>query len=196
VAGLEVRVLRYRYFEGRRQLVSVSGPLTQTDDLGRYRAYGLSPGDYFVSAASGLDGMSWDAQSESRSGFAPTYYPGTPSAADAQRVRVSVGSEVTANFAVLPARTLRVSGTATDAEGKPIANGVVMVQEGQGGRQARFTMSVGTMIKPDGTFSLNTLTPGEYVLHVTRRVGSTTRTTRPPPFPSCSPRTTSPASRS
>jgi hypothetical protein len=169
VAGLEVRVLRHSYFEGRRQLVPVSQ--AGTDDLGRYRAYGLPPGDYLVSASSGMGGISWGAQSESRSGFAPTYYPGTPSAADAQRVRVSVGSEVTANFALLPTRTLRVSGTATDSEGKPIANGVVMVQEGQGGRQPTFTMIAGGMIKPDGTFSLNTLTPGEYVLHVNKEGG-------------------------
>lgn len=46
--GAAVRVLRYEYAQGTRQLVPVG--TAQTDDLGGYRVWGLNPGDYFVSA--------------------------------------------------------------------------------------------------------------------------------------------------
>jgi hypothetical protein len=166
VAGTSVKVLKHQYADGRRQLMPVMGGWASTDDLGRYRAYGLATGEYFVSASMGGAAGPFAAQSEDRGGFAPTYYPGTPTVAEAQQVPVRAGTEVTANFALLPARTLTISGTAVDSEGKPIVNGFIMVQEGAAGRRAMFSMSAGGMIHPDGTFRIANLTPGEYVLHV------------------------------
>ena len=71
----------------------------RSDDTGAFRVYGLPPGDYYVSARS--DGMTPmmmpDARlatGDSDQGYAPTYYPGTPSPADAERVTVAVGQEV------------------------------------------------------------------------------------------------------
>ncbi len=113
----------------------------------------------------------FQAPSEDRGGFAPTYYPGTPTVADAQQVPVRAGTEVTANFALLPARTLTIGGTAVDSEGKPIVNGFIMVQEGPAGTPDMFTMSAGAMTRPDGTFTVANLTPGEYVLHVNTETG-------------------------
>ena len=46
--GASVRVMRYEYAQGNRQLVPVG--TAQTDDLGGYRVWGLNPGDYYVSA--------------------------------------------------------------------------------------------------------------------------------------------------
>lgn len=46
--GAMVRVMRYQYAQGNRQLVPAG--LAQTDDKGQYRVWGLSPGDYYVSA--------------------------------------------------------------------------------------------------------------------------------------------------
>ena len=170
VADIAVKVMRHRYVEGRRQLVPM-GMWTRTDDLGRFRAHSLAPGDYYVNASS-EGGMMMGTQSESRSGFASTYYPGTPSVAEAQRVRVAVGTEVTANFALVTARTVRLSGTVTDSQGRPASHGFIMVQEGRGGRGAFFSMGGGGMIKPDGTFTIGNLAAGEYVLHVTVQPGS------------------------
>jgi protocatechuate 3,4-dioxygenase beta subunit len=163
VADLSVKVMRQRYIDGRRQLLPM-GMWARTDDLGRYRAHSLAPGDYYVNASS-EGGMMMGAQTESRSGFAPTYYPGTPSVAEAQRVRVTVGTEVTANFALVTARTLRVTGTVTDSQGRPVSQGFVMVQEGQS--RGFFSMGGGGMIKPDGSFTIGNLAAGDYVLHVT-----------------------------
>ena len=57
-ATVFVRALRQRYVDGRRELTPLaegieglaSGGADITDDLGQFRIYGLSPGDYFVSA--------------------------------------------------------------------------------------------------------------------------------------------------
>ncbi|MEO8258298.1 MAG: carboxypeptidase-like regulatory domain-containing protein [Acidobacteriota bacterium] len=46
--GASVRVMRYQYAQGERQLVPAGN--TQTDDEGTFRVWGLNPGDYYVSA--------------------------------------------------------------------------------------------------------------------------------------------------
>jgi carboxypeptidase family protein len=46
--GASVRVMRYQYAQGERQLVPAG--TAQTDDEGTFRVWGLSPGDYYVSA--------------------------------------------------------------------------------------------------------------------------------------------------
>jgi hypothetical protein len=46
--GASVRVMRYQYAQGERQLVPAGG--AQTDDQGAYRVWGLNPGEYYVNA--------------------------------------------------------------------------------------------------------------------------------------------------
>jgi hypothetical protein len=46
--GASVRVMRYQYSQGERQLVPAG--TAQTDDEGTFRVWGLNPGDYYVSA--------------------------------------------------------------------------------------------------------------------------------------------------
>jgi hypothetical protein len=45
-----VRLMRYQYVQGQRQLLPVEA--TQTDDRGYFRIWGLNPGEYYVSAVS------------------------------------------------------------------------------------------------------------------------------------------------
>ena len=46
--GVTVRVMRYQYAQGERQLTPAG--VAQTDDQGAYRVWGLNPGEYYVSA--------------------------------------------------------------------------------------------------------------------------------------------------
>ncbi len=46
--GTTVRVMRYQYAQGDRQLVQAG--TAQTDDQGSFRVWGLNPGEYYVSA--------------------------------------------------------------------------------------------------------------------------------------------------
>src|SRR5438876_1055418 len=93
--------------------------MATTNDIGEYRIFGLAPGQYFLSATlqSGAMMMMADT-SDDRSGYAPTYYPGTPDASQAQRITIGLGQAVTdINLALVPTRTARISGTAVDSNG-------------------------------------------------------------------------------
>jgi protocatechuate 3,4-dioxygenase beta subunit len=102
LARAVVTVLRRQYIRGEKQLTPAGGD--QTDDRGQYRIFGLSPGDYYVSAtAGGLDqivrqviggrGGGIDQAPES-TGYAPTYYPGVTTAGDATKVKLAAAQEL------------------------------------------------------------------------------------------------------
>jgi hypothetical protein len=162
VAETQVMPMRSMNQGGRRRIVP-AGRSSMTNDIGEFRIFGLPPGQYLISATLRSGMMMGGAESNDRSGYAPTYFPGTPNAAEAQRLNVGVGETVTdINIALLPTRTARVSGTAVDSQGRPLANGTVMAFQRQG--MGFFGTSGGGQIRPDGSFAINGLAPGEYTL--------------------------------
>ncbi len=164
VADAQVAPMRSVNQGGRRRMMP-SGRMSMTNDIGEFRIFGLPPGQYLISATL-RSGMMMGAQSDDRSGYAPTYFPGTSNAAEAQRVSVTVGQTLTdINIALLPTRTSRVSGTAVDSQGRPLSNGMVMVMQRES--TMGFMMNAGGMIRPDGTFTVNGLAPGDYMLQAT-----------------------------
>ena len=148
IVNVQVAPMRNQYVQGRRQMFPV-GQMASTNDLGEYRLFGLSPGQYYLSAT--LRNLMMFAESDDRSGYAPTYYPGTASVAEAQRVSVGLGQTLPeVNLTLIPMRTARISGTAVDVEGKPVSTGgMVMVVERGGGMTS---MRAGGQIRPDGSF--------------------------------------------
>jgi hypothetical protein len=128
----------------------------QTDDEGRYRAYGLRPGTYMVMATAAMI-------DDSPLGFGKTYYPGTLNEPEAQTLRVDFGLDGVANFAMIPARRARVSGIVRDSEGRPAAGMRVTLNapRGSGFRQGEMSMS-----GDDGSFTFDHVLPGQYLLHV------------------------------
>ena len=93
LAGLRVRVYRARMTRGSRRLEDV-GAADYTDDTGAYRIFGLPPGDYYVAASLRMAPLDSVVQTT----YSPTYYPGTGDLAEAQRIRVELGTESTAIF--------------------------------------------------------------------------------------------------
>ncbi len=123
------------------------------------------PGDYVVSAVyrapmTGMPNMPGNAQ-DANEGFAPTFYPGTASEAQAQIVTVGAGEEIQASFALQSMRLSTVSGTVTTSQGRPAEGGMVMLRNTQGMIGA---MS-GGQLGPDGSFTLN-VTPGQHYIDV------------------------------
>lgn len=179
--GATVRVLAYRYAQGTRQLVPAGA--AQTDDRGEYRVWGLNPGEYYVTAVArnptvGRGGrgfapfspnvggaaapMELADQAES-SGYAPTYYPGVESLAQARPISVALGAEaLDIDFGVLLVKTARVSGRVTTPSGAAVSFGIVLLSpEGQQpGRGASFT----SRVQGDGAFSIPNVPPGRYLL--------------------------------
>lgn len=170
LAETQVQVLRSMFAPGGRRMLPV-GRGDTTDDQGAFRIYGLMPGEYVVSAvlrapmpmamANGRPAASVDQ------GYAPTYYPGTPSLGDAQRVTVGVGQEVSGvSFGLIPTRVARISGRVVG--GPPgQAEGFVMVMPEDGAMVG--PASGGGMVQPDGTFELAAVPPGRYTLRVQPR---------------------------
>jgi len=165
VAGARVMVMRYQSFQGSRRLAPTSFG-DESDDTGAYRIYGLAPGEYYVSAVLRMQGFA-DASSDT-TGYAPTYYPGTGNVAEAQRVTVPLGQEVTnISFALLPTKTVRITGTVITSEGGPLSNGFVMLQESLESSAMGMMMSrSGARVRPDGSFTIANVSPGSYTLVV------------------------------
>ena len=162
IADVRVSPMRYQYVQGRKRL-NPSGRVATTNDIGEFRIFGLAPGQYFLSATMQAAAMMFaDSASDDRSGYAATYYPGTPDAGQAQRITIGIGQALTdMNIALVPTRTARISGTAVDSNGKPLAGGMLMVIQRSGATMMGMS---GAQIKPDGSFTVANLAPGDYML--------------------------------
>src|SRR5262249_40408774 len=90
--------------------------------------------------------------------YAPTYYPSTNNAAEAQRFTLAVGQQIgDLNLVLSSVQTAKVSGTAVDADGRPLSGQSVYLS----------LRSVGMIggsseIRPDGSFLITNVPPGEY----------------------------------
>ncbi len=178
VVEATVRALRAEYIAGGRRLRARH--TVQTDDRGQFRLYGLPPGKYYVvSALRSLDLAGYDPQKppevmRGASGFAPTFYPGTAVAAEAQPVTVRAGQDaVGVDFTLTAVRRARISGVVVDSRGRPAAGTVVMLNPAAIGG-AIVTGSVADLHfvepPPDGSFVLSDVKPGEYRLDVRSKV--------------------------
>lgn len=179
VPNASVVPMRQNYFQGQRRLSPV-GQQAQTNDIGEYRIFGLMPGQYYVSAtaqaltiamptANGLD------VSGERNGFAPTFYPATPDFATAQRLTVGIAQTLTGiDIALVPTRLGSISGIALDAQGRPITGGGIQLTRRGGGNTG--IGNFGGPVRPDGTFTIPNLPPGEYVLRANSARPQTTGT--------------------
>jgi hypothetical protein len=165
IADVQVAPMRYAYIQGQRRLMP-TGRMGSTNDIGEYRMFGLPPGQYYISATF-RSNMSGFAESDDRSGYAPTYYPGTGNVADAQRVTLGIGQTLSdVNLTLVPARTARIRGTAVSSEGRPITNAYVMAMQRQTGGAFMGFGANGGQVRPDGSFSVGGLAPGDYFLQV------------------------------
>jgi hypothetical protein len=171
--GVDVRVLQIGYEAGRPRLVDAGGLGShRTDDLGRYRIYGLRPGRYIVSAVPGRITPDW--MSGNLPGYAPTYYPGTPNPGDAQWISVDLSAQMTGvDMTLSRTKTARVSGMRFDEAGDPAGGIIVLAPSRRSGSVASTPVRANT--EADGSFEFPNVPPGEYVLQAaTSRSGATT----------------------
>jgi hypothetical protein len=158
-----VTLLHAQFTQGQRRLLPSGG--ATTNDVGEFRIFGLTPGEYYLSATMSpnpLPNISGTPQTTNdHNGYAPTYYAGTPFASAAERLTLAPGqvrSDI--SMSLVPTRLGSVSGFAVDAQGRPMmAGNVSAIARGEqttGGGSGR--------IRPDGTFLIQNLPPGEYLL--------------------------------
>jgi hypothetical protein len=94
VADVFVQPLRNQYTPTGARPVN-AGRSATTNDIGEFRLFGISPGQYFLSASyRGGQFTSIGATAADGSGYALTYYPGTPNLADALKLTIGLGGSV------------------------------------------------------------------------------------------------------
>jgi hypothetical protein len=168
IAGVTVWVLQTRYIQGRRQLVAAGANAT-TDITGRYRLLSLTPGDYVVM---GTTPQTWPHDSDPAQvfGYASTYFPGTPTAGQAQRIKLGVAQQTSGiDFSLVAGRTSNVRGTATSASGSPLGGETVTMMREIGGPTMWMGSAVAvgsTKVTGDGSWTLSNIPPGEYRLSI------------------------------
>ena len=162
MARVQIYTLFYPPGSSRGQRVGMGA---QTDDLGHFRLYGLTPGDYVVVAeARGATSVQPNAPPETEEdkiGFMTTYYPGTPDEAAAQRVRARAGTEAPGvEIRMATGRLFRISGIVTDSQGRtgPRINGQLVKRTGAS------SSSFGFSTDEQGRFQMRNIPPGNYRL--------------------------------
>ena len=161
MADANVRVDRIEFSKGRRRLVSVMNVAPrQTNDLGRYRIFGLPPGRYVVSAVVGQDVP--NRKTADWPGYAWSYFPATPVASESEVVEVSDQDRLNVDIALVRGRASRISGHAFTEAGEPMPGVLWLSQSYRSGAIA--TAPVSARAQPDGAFEFKDVPPGEYVI--------------------------------
>lgn len=171
-----VRVIRWTMQSGERILASVGN--ATTDDRGVYRVFGLTPGDYIVSATArnmtasnlitaevGPNGQVVGAivASGSIQGYAPVYFPGTTQAGLAGAVSVGVSEEeLGVDFQLQRVALTKITGQVLVPPGVTAQNVQIRLVDRSSmvpGAQ-QFTVRAGR----EGTFEIMSVPPGQYQL--------------------------------
>jgi hypothetical protein len=159
--GASVQLLQMGYEAGRRQLLSADVRARVTDDLGRYRLYGLAAGSYVASASIG------SVASADVAGYLRSYYPASANPAGAEFVSVQTSEAVAGiDITMVRGRTARVAGKTLDHAGTPTMGGTVMLRRRQ--RSSVVGVSVGARLQGDGQFEFPNVPPGDYVIQANR----------------------------
>lgn len=170
VAGANVQAMRFQSMGGTQRLVpgGSEGGNDRTDDQGHYRLYGLPPGDYFVSATNRNDNFGPPGMNNTETdGFAPTYFPGTSSVAEATRITVKTGQEASAPFALIVARMAKVRGRVLNSSGEPVGRSMLMMTPADPMMGfMSFSSSNNAMIDATGGFQFTNVAPGRYNINV------------------------------
>jgi hypothetical protein len=179
--GVRVRVLRFQYVQGERRMTPAGG--SQTDDRGAFRVWGLNPGDYYLDAQAPLnsdigearDAESADARDAARLTYAPTYYPGVASPAEARPITLGLSQQALfADFTLQLVPAVRISGHVIAPDGRAASNAditlmpdVSIIGPAGGGFEVNYGASVGVA----GTFQISNVPTGRYTLQARGNVG-------------------------
>jgi protocatechuate 3,4-dioxygenase beta subunit len=185
LAGAVVHVHREQFHDGKPWPHPDSVALDLTDDFGRFRVFGLPPGNYFVSARA-TSGPQTSGPSGGALALGATFFPGTTVGGDGRVFQLQAGEEVGGiAFAVVPApdtmpapATARAVTTPAPAarpatiggrvvrqrDGGLVSGAEVMLRSGSGARVVRTVLS-----DERGNFEIPGIEPGGYTVAASKR---------------------------
>jgi hypothetical protein len=177
IAYTQVRLCRFQYVQGRKQLMPVVS--ANTNDLGEYRLFGVAPGKYLVSAyysrlratTTRMEGSTTVASAVFSlldpgvdEDYPLTFYPGTSNSAVAARIEVGPGAQIRdINFRLSKAHAVSVRGRiANPAPDDPQSSIVVVLTR-------RNSLGIdapqrGVSADRLGSFEFENVLPGSYEL--------------------------------
>src|SRR5688572_15066415 len=132
-----------------------------SDDLGRFRIYGLEPGTYVVAAEGERGPRPTTGQAEE--GFVRTYHPSSFSELGAAKVQVLPSFDRSGiDIQLVRSRRFHVAGTILNSHGQAVAPArAALVRATIGGHS-----STGVPVDAQGRFVVRDLEPGDYHLDV------------------------------
>ena len=160
VSRMQVVALRVFHRRGKPQEDSVA--FAQTDDLGEYRLHTLPPARYYLRAggSEGYGAFGWSMNfaapqtvKPARLVNVPTYYPSATQLEQASPLELKASDEVRADIQLQRAAPLAIRG-------RVIGGG----KQTQVIALARESEAKTAQVKPDGSFEIADVIPGEYVL--------------------------------
>jgi protocatechuate 3,4-dioxygenase beta subunit len=184
-----VSLMRVQFVQGQQRLMPAgNGNSPSTNDLGEYRMFGLTPGQYYVAAQPQQQAFPFPAigplggqpeGADARTGYARTFYPGTADVSAAQKITVGIGQTIgEINIMLLPTRLATISGVAVNSQGQPFDRGNIQIMP-RGGMV--FGGVSGGPLKQDGTFAVPNVPPGQYTLRAIAPQGPPAPGARPAP---------------
>ena len=161
-------VFAARLTPGSDAAVRVTSVSSLTDDLGRYRIYGLEAGTYVV-AAEGRGGVTFVEPFEGRAftsltvqqelePFIMTFHPSSLTESGGQRVRLAAQDVTGIDITLQRARRLQLSGILLDSQGTPASTNALLV----GKRGLGMFGDRQFHANDQGRFALSGIEPGEY----------------------------------
>jgi protocatechuate 3,4-dioxygenase beta subunit len=160
VVYAQVMAMRYAYMDGQRQLVPNGAG--QTNDLGEFRLFGLSPGQYIVQATLRYNRFE---NTKTKQGYVPVYYPGVPDASRATPITVRGGDEFSrVDISLQPARGLTVKGNVINAGCGATSQGTMVFLHEQNSNQNANWLNVSRSASAQGSFEFSNVIPGSYYL--------------------------------
>ncbi len=172
MAHVFVSAQRFAYENGHRELQM--NAQSESNDLGEFRLYGLSPGRYYVSAEEPKWGhvvgdreFSDASKSAGEKGYAKIYYPDATDPGRASLLVVKEGEEIPSiDFLMKQINVYRITGKIVNLAAKAgqghRPSFVEMFRRGQ--RSDFITFGGNKQPKPDGSFEIPEVPPGEYTV--------------------------------
>ncbi len=169
--GIRVNAIREVYINGKMQLQSTDE--RESNDLGEFRLFGLSPGRYLISAEPetwnrvvGDREFSSADKSSGEKGYAKLYYPGVTDSGKASVITVKEGDEIASIDILMKQVTVyRVRGKVVNLLPKPSGRRwfqvqVLRIDQGAGWESIGAT-SAGDA---DGSFEIREIPPGNHII--------------------------------
>ncbi|PYS02073.1 MAG: hypothetical protein DMG16_10580 [Acidobacteria bacterium] len=186
LVNLEVTVLRNGYDpDGRKRLQQVGA--AQTNDLGEYRLFWITPGRYYLSVAPSnrpMPGIAFFPGTSSNK-YPRTFYPGVSDVSAAVLVDIQAAAELSGmDFRLVEQPTYRVRGRIVDSTTGQAPRGVsigIVPRDPIG--NAGMSMFSTPYNAADGSFELRDIPSGEYIIRAQLQFNGRFEPGQPRPIP-------------